>query len=84
MWLDREYSGFWFRPTSRLKAFCRYVWPRPWGPTYRKSYAICIATAGCTIGMCCIFKLHLAHLNRRLDKDEVQKGVKDKGFRYLT
>ncbi|KAI1786688.1 MFS general substrate transporter [Ganoderma leucocontextum] len=61
-----------------------YVWPRPWGPTYRKSYAICIATAGCTIVMCYIFKLHLEHLNQELDKEEAQKGMKGKGFRYLT
>ncbi|KAI0368084.1 MFS general substrate transporter [Pilatotrama ljubarskyi] len=60
-----------------------YVWPSPWGPTYRKSYAICIATAGCAIVMCYIFKLHLAHLNRLLDKEEEEKGVKEKGFRYL-
>ncbi|KAI0772059.1 MFS general substrate transporter [Trametes elegans] len=60
-----------------------YVWPTPWGPTYRYSYAICIATAGCSIVMCYIFKLHLAHLNRLLDKEEEEKGVEEKGFRYL-
>ncbi|KAL1937734.1 hypothetical protein VTO73DRAFT_12887 [Trametes versicolor] len=60
-----------------------YVWPSAWGPTYRNSYAICIATAGCAIVMCYIFKLHLAHLNRLLDKEEEEKGVKEKGFRYL-
>ncbi|PIL36960.1 MFS general substrate transporter [Ganoderma sinense ZZ0214-1] len=65
-----------------------YVWPRPWGPTYRKSYAICIATAGCTILMCYIFKLYLSHLNRKLDQQEAQKdtNLKDglRRFRYLT
>ncbi|TBU32958.1 sugar transporter [Dichomitus squalens] len=60
-----------------------YVWPSAWGPTYRKSYAICISTAGCTIAMCYIFKLHLAHLNRELEREEAKKGVKEKGFRYL-
>ncbi|TBU48995.1 MFS general substrate transporter [Dichomitus squalens] len=60
-----------------------YVWPSAWGPTYRNSYAICISTAGCTIVMCYIFKLHLAYLNRALDGDEAEKGVKKKGFRYL-
>ncbi|KAH9900037.1 MFS general substrate transporter [Cubamyces lactineus] len=60
-----------------------YVWPQPWGPTYRNSYAICIATAGCAVVMCYVFRLHLAHLNRLLDKEEEEKGVKEKGFRYL-
>lgn len=67
----------------RLTRAHRYVWPSAWGPTYRNSYAICIATAGCAIVMCYIFKLHLAHLNRLLDKEEEEKDVKEKGFRYL-
>ena len=62
----------------------RYVWPSVWGPTYRNSYAICISTAGCTIVMCYIFKLHLTYLNRELDREEAEKGVKEHGFRYLT
>ena len=61
----------------------RYVWPSAWGPTYRNSYAICIATAGCSITMCYIFRLHLAYLNRQLDREEQEKGVVEKGFRYL-
>lgn len=60
-----------------------YVWPKQWGPTYRNSYAICIATAGCAVVMCYVFRLHLAHLNRLLDQEEEEKGVKEKGFRYL-
>ncbi|OBZ77136.1 hypothetical protein A0H81_03715 [Grifola frondosa] len=60
-----------------------YVWPSAWGPTYRKSYAICIATAGCAIVMCYIFKLHLTWLNKKLDENEEEKGIKEKGFRYL-
>ncbi|EJF62792.1 sugar transporter [Dichomitus squalens] len=60
-----------------------YVWPSAWGPTYRKSYAICISTAGCMIVMCYVFKLHLARLNRELDGEEAEKGVKERGFRYL-
>ena len=35
--------------------------------------------------MCYVFKRQLVHLNRELDKEEAQQGVKDsKGFRYLT
>lgn len=62
----------------------RYVWPSSWGPTYRNSYAICIATSGWAIVMCYIFKLHLQSLNRQLDKEEQERGVKEKGFRYLV
>ncbi|KZT13065.1 MFS general substrate transporter [Laetiporus sulphureus 93-53] len=61
-----------------------YVWPSSWGPTYRYSYAICIATSGCAILMCYIFKLHLESLNRQMAKEEEEKGVKEKGFRYLV
>ncbi|KAI0751563.1 MFS general substrate transporter [Daedaleopsis nitida] len=60
-----------------------YVWPKEWDPTYRNSYAICIATAGCSVAMCYVFKLHLARLNRELDREEEEKGLKEKGFRYL-
>ncbi|PCH41496.1 MFS general substrate transporter [Wolfiporia cocos MD-104 SS10] len=60
-----------------------YVWPSNWGPTYRYSYAICIATSGWAIVMCYIFKLHLISLNKKLDKEEEERGVKEKGFRYL-
>jgi len=61
-----------------------YVWPSAWGPTYRNSYAICIATSGLATIMGYIFKLHLESLNRQLDKQEEERGVKEKGFRYLT
>ncbi|KAH8106011.1 MFS general substrate transporter [Cristinia sonorae] len=61
-----------------------YVWPKPWGPTYRYSYGICIACTGVTIAMCYVLKLHLESLNRQLDKEEEAKGVAEKGFRYLV
>lgn len=54
----------------------RYVWPSAWGPTYRNSYGICIATCGTAIGMCWIFRQHLARLNERLE----QGGQR---FRYM-
>jgi hypothetical protein len=59
------------------------VWPKEWGPTYRKSYGICIATSGTAIVMLWVFKLHLASLNRKLEQEEEEKGVKVKGFRYM-
>ncbi|EPT03628.1 hypothetical protein FOMPIDRAFT_86900 [Fomitopsis schrenkii] len=61
-----------------------YVWPSSWGPTYRYSYAICIATSGWAIVMCYIFKRHLESLNRQMAEEERRKGVTEEGFRYLT
>lgn len=51
--------------------------------TYRNSYAICIATNGLSIVMCFIFRLHLQKINKKLDKEEEEKGQATKGFRYL-
>ena len=33
--------------------------------------------------MCYIFKLHLAHLNSELEREEAGKDIKEKGFRYF-
>ncbi|KAH9938327.1 MFS general substrate transporter [Fomitopsis serialis] len=60
-----------------------YVWPTGWGPSYRYSYAICIATNGFCILVCYAFKRHLEQLNRRFEKREQEEGL-PKGFRYLT
>ncbi|RDB22569.1 hypothetical protein Hypma_010246 [Hypsizygus marmoreus] len=60
-----------------------YVWPKNWGPTYRYSYGICIATSGLAIIMCWIFKQYLISLNKKLDEEEEEKGMKVKGFRYM-
>jgi hypothetical protein len=61
----------------------RYVWPSGWGPTYRNSYAICIATSGLGIVMCTVLRMHLVALNKKLDREDEERGVKEKGFRYL-
>ena len=61
----------------------RYVWPTGWGPTYRYSYAICIATSGFCVLLCYGFKLHLEYLNRQFEKREKEEG-RPQGFRYLT
>ncbi len=61
-----------------------YVWASEWGPTYRKSYAICISSAGCAIVMCYVLKVHLDSVNRNMDREEEERGVKEKGFRYLV
>ncbi|PFH46169.1 hypothetical protein AMATHDRAFT_77797 [Amanita thiersii Skay4041] len=60
-----------------------YVWPKPWGPTYRNSYAICIATSGLSIVMCWLFKLHLMRENEKLEREEEERGAGKKGFRYI-
>ncbi|KAI5124935.1 hypothetical protein M0805_007362 [Coniferiporia weirii] len=60
-----------------------YVWPKAWGPSYRKSYAICIATQSAAIVMFWIFRRHLQMENERLEKVERERGQKIKGFRYL-
>ena len=66
------------------KQILSYVWPSEWGPTYRKSYGICIATAGCMIVMCYMFKLHLERLNKDMEEEERQKDSGEQEFRYLT
>ncbi|KAG8936934.1 hypothetical protein FRC02_010024 [Tulasnella sp. 418] len=47
-----------------------YVWPKPFGPTYRNSYAITISCFGCAIVMCFIFRQHLISLNKKLDAND--------------
>ncbi|KAF9263455.1 MFS general substrate transporter [Marasmius fiardii PR-910] len=64
-----------------------YVWPASWDPSYRYSYAICIATAGVSILMCLVMKLHLMSLNKKLEleEDDSEKGAEaTTGFRYIT
>ncbi|KAF7332146.1 FCP1-like proteiny domain-containing protein [Mycena kentingensis (nom. inval.)] len=59
-----------------------YVWPTQWGPTYKYSYAICIACSGTTIVMCLCFRLFLQRENARFEKEEEEQGTKTPGFRY--
>ncbi|KAF9569060.1 MFS general substrate transporter [Agrocybe pediades] len=59
-----------------------YVWPTGWGPSYRKSYGICIATSGVAIVMCWIFREYLKRANAKLEREE-EEGGKKKGFRYM-
>ncbi|KAF8231887.1 sugar transporter [Tricholoma matsutake] len=61
-----------------------YVWPSTWGKTYKNSYAICIATSGTAIIMLWITKLYLESLNKKLDQEEEEQGVKTKGFRFIV
>ncbi|CAE6517932.1 unnamed protein product [Rhizoctonia solani] len=52
-----------------------YVWLKNWGPTYRKSYIICIACFGLAIVMAFFLRQHLIQLNKRLDRGEIIEGV---------
>ncbi|THH13282.1 hypothetical protein EW146_g6915 [Bondarzewia mesenterica] len=61
-----------------------YVWPTMWGPTYRNSYAICIACQGLTIVMLWIFRMHLKAQNDKMDEADLAKGVQNKGFSYFV
>jgi len=47
-----------------------YMFPTSWGPTYRKSYTICIAGFAICILMSLILRQHLISLNKRMDKEE--------------
>ncbi|OCB84399.1 MFS general substrate transporter [Sanghuangporus baumii] len=60
-----------------------YIFPSGWGPTYRKSYAICIATQTVAIAMFWVFSRHLRYLNGQLKRSECENGIQKKGFRYL-
>ncbi|CAK5275674.1 unnamed protein product [Mycena citricolor] len=59
-----------------------YVWPTAWGPTYRNSYAICIACSALCIAMCLAFRKVLEAENRKLERAEEEQG-KPKGYRYI-
>ncbi|KIK44076.1 hypothetical protein CY34DRAFT_11321 [Suillus luteus UH-Slu-Lm8-n1] len=64
-----------------------FVWPLNWGPTYRYSYAICLAALGVSTGMLGVMHLHLKRENEQIERNErnagntLQDTVK---FRYLV
>ncbi|KAG2050561.1 MFS general substrate transporter [Suillus hirtellus] len=60
-----------------------YVWPANWGPAYRYSYTIVIASNVAAIAMTWILRQHLKTLNKKLEKEEQEQGIKEKGFRYV-
>ncbi|KZO91347.1 MFS general substrate transporter [Calocera viscosa TUFC12733] len=51
-----------------------YVFPAGWGPTYRYSFAICLAMFGCSIVMVFIMRTHLMMENKRMDRGERMEG----------
>lgn len=59
-----------------------YVWPRSWGPTYNKSFAICIATSLLCTVMCLWLRKKLLQLNEEMDLAEEQGLRTGKRWRY--
>jgi len=69
-------SSSFLRPTAKravalalINAFSQlgniagsYVWPKNWGPSYRNSYGICVATSGLSIVMLWLYRRHLRSL----------------------
>ncbi|KAG2338758.1 MFS general substrate transporter [Suillus weaverae] len=66
-----------------------YVWQSQWGPTYRYSYAVCIATISVSTGMLGVMHLHLKRLNKHIAREEWEGRDNEApggtvGFRYLV
>ncbi|KAG6336659.1 hypothetical protein ID866_2440 [Astraeus odoratus] len=60
-----------------------YMWPSTWGPSYSKSYLICIATALTSLIMLWVYRVHLIRLNMKAEINERVLGLRE-GFRYIT
>ena len=76
-------SSFTFNVLSnRLTVSFRYLWPSSWGPTYNRSYSICILMSAVSIAMCFIFRRHLSWLNHKADKLEIERED-TVGYRYM-
>ncbi|KAL4069104.1 MFS general substrate transporter [Scleroderma citrinum] len=60
-----------------------YIWVASWGPSYSKSYLICIFAAMTTIMMLQVYRMHLIQLNKNAGMNERTLGL-SAGFRYIT
>ncbi|KAL4071129.1 major facilitator superfamily domain-containing protein [Scleroderma yunnanense] len=60
-----------------------YLWPASWGPSYSKSYVVCILAFSVSITMLWVYRLHLTRLNEKAEMNERSLGL-PKGFRYIT
>ncbi|KAJ8584967.1 MFS general substrate transporter [Rhizopogon salebrosus TDB-379] len=65
-----------------------YIWPTNWGPTYRYSYAVCIAALGVSTGMSGAMCFYLRRFNERSERKELDakdnEGLREPaGFRYM-
>jgi len=59
-----------------------FLWPVSWGPTYNKSYSICILMSIVSITMCFVFRRHLSWLYHKAGKLEMERGD-TLGYRYI-
>ncbi|KAI0347084.1 MFS general substrate transporter [Trametopsis cervina] len=60
-----------------------YLWPIEWGPSYRNSFLVCIIATSGSILMCYLLRLRLKTLNKRIIREERERGARAPGFRYL-
>ncbi|KAG0699521.1 major facilitator superfamily domain-containing protein [Suillus ampliporus] len=97
-WINNTFAG---EPAKRAVAIAlinglanigniigSYVWQSHWGPTYRYSYAVCIATLGVSTGMFGGMHLYLKRLNKEIARKEQDAKDHEKlgdaiGSRYL-
>jgi hypothetical protein len=47
-----------------------YVWVNAWGPTYTKSYLICIVSAAACGSMCLWLRSTLKKMNEKMDQED--------------
>ncbi|KIK97995.1 hypothetical protein PAXRUDRAFT_9847 [Paxillus rubicundulus Ve08.2h10] len=59
-----------------------YFWPSAWGPSYVKSYSLCILMAVIALVILRRYRSYLEEANKAAEEDENLKGL-PKGFRYL-
>ncbi|TFK28782.1 tartrate transporter [Coprinopsis marcescibilis] len=60
-----------------------FAWPTAWGPSYRSSYLLCIASGVMTILFSIQFRKHLLKLNAQEEARERSLGGEDRGYRYM-
>ncbi|KAF9224409.1 MFS general substrate transporter [Gyrodon lividus] len=59
-----------------------YFWPSSWGPSYFRSYSLCILAAVIAVVILQRYRLWLEEANKAVEEEERLKGL-PKGFRYL-
>lgn len=62
-----------------------YFFPLGFGPTYKKSFAICFGLSAGSITVAICFRQYLVHLNKKLDRGEVEalgKAVKPEALQF--
>ncbi|KIK78426.1 hypothetical protein PAXRUDRAFT_834574 [Paxillus rubicundulus Ve08.2h10] len=59
-----------------------YFWPSSWGPSYFKSFLLCILMAVIALVISQRYRSYLEAANKAAEEDERLKGL-PKGFRYL-